>query len=547
MGKLAYAVTTVIGGLLLSCSGVKTTDAIKMNSLGFGADAVKKASVIKNKSVPFQVKRTSDKSVVYEGVLSEPVFQEDVSETVCVADFSEMKDTGDFYIEIDGIGKSNVFEVSNTVYDSLYVAAMRAFYLWRCGMSVECDFCGEHYSTEACHLDDGRLDYVGVPGGRRDGTGGWHDAGDYGKYTVNAGITLGTLFYAWEHFGDKLNRFDLDIPETSDMPYFLQELKWETDFILKMQYSDGTGRVSHKLTRIEFSGLVMPSDDDGTRYFSDWSTASVADFIAIMSMASRCFKPYDAEYSAKCLDAARVSYDFLITEPREKTFEQGDFKTGGYITEGDDCRIWAAAEMWETTGEERFLDDLERLIVNGNVYADVVWDWTDVENLGLYTYVLSEREGRDFDLFNDIKNSIIKSADSIVENINTDVYGRSIGNVYSWGSNGTVARVSLNLQVANKISPNEKYDDACQAVVDHLLGRNYYGRSYVTGFGINPPMNPHDRRSMADSIVAPWPGYIVGGGHTATDWVDDASSYSHNEIAINWQAGLVYALAAVLY
>jgi len=61
--------------------------------------------------------------------------------------------------------------------------------------------------------------------------------------------------------------------------------------------------------------------------------------------------------------------------------------------------------------------------------------------------------------------------------------------------------------------------------------------------GIEPPMHPHDRRSGADDVEAPWPGYIVGGGHEATDWVDIQESYSHNEVAINWQAALVYALA----
>ena len=56
-------------------------------------------------------------------------------------------------------------------------------------------------------------------------------------------------------------------------------------------------------------------------------------------------------------------------------------------------------------------------------------------------------------------------------------------------------------------------------------------------------MHPHDRRSGADGIEAPWPGYIVGGGHSATDWIDEQESYSHNEVAINWQAGAVFALA----
>jgi endoglucanase len=56
-------------------------------------------------------------------------------------------------------------------------------------------------------------------------------------------------------------------------------------------------------------------------------------------------------------------------------------------------------------------------------------------------------------------------------------------------------------------------------------------------------MNPHDRRSGGDSLTNPWPGYLVGGGQKVTDWVDDQESYQTNEIAINWNGALIYALA----
>jgi len=102
----------------------------------------------------------------------------------------------------------------------------------------------------------------------------------------------------------------------------------------------------------------------------------------------------------------------------------------------------------------------------------------------------------------------------------------------------------LNLQVANRLSPNPEYVNASLDAVAHLFGRNYYNRSYVTGLGREPAMHPHDRRSGADGIDAPWPGYVVGGGQSATGWHDDQEDYRTNEIAINWQAGLVYALAA---
>jgi endoglucanase len=83
--------------------------------------------------------------------------------------------------------------------------------------------------------------------------------------------------------------------------------------------------------------------------------------------------------------------------------------------------------------------------------------------------------------------------------------------------------------------------------INHLLGRNPYGRSYVTGLGHRPPLFPHDRRSAGDNVVAPWPGYLVGGPWPgAGNWRDDQNDYRTNEIAINWNGALIYALAAFI-
>jgi len=519
---------------------------VMINSLGYQPASVKVATITAPCSKVLVKAADGDQTLLVAEVIG-PFSQTDVGQKVWKADFSALQEPGKYYIDIDGVGRSQVVEIGQSVYRFAYTTSMRAFYLWRCGMAVEGHFNGNHYATKACHLEDGWLDYVGQPGERRDGTGGWHDAGDHGKYTVNAGVTLGLLFYAWDHFGDKLKKVDLEIPETTPgMPDFLQELKWETDYILKMQYADGSGKVSHKLTRVNFEGFIMPQHDGGKRYFTDWSSDAVAEFVAMMAMGARYFQPYDAAYAKKCLDAAKVSFQFLLDNPEQKRFQQGVFKTGGYQSGDKDDRLWAAAEMWETTGDAKALAELEKQIRQVGARCDFDWDWSDVANLGMFTYALSKREGRDTELLKAVKANIISTADSIVLKGNSDVYGRPLGGRYYWGCNGTVARQALNVQVANKLSPDLKYLVANQQIVDHLFGRNYYGRSYVTGLGANPPMNPHDRRSGADGITDPWPGYLVGGGHKATDWVDKQESYSHNEIAINWQAALVYALAPFL-
>ncbi len=519
------------------------TYPIHLNSIGFLPEH-QKTAVIPHPSETFKVINAKTGKEVFSGETSGPKFQKDVDQNVWTADFSAVKKPGTYYLEVPGVGKSTEFEIAKDVYNFAAKTAMRAFYLWRCGTAVQGEFKDDVFQYEACHLNDAYEDYIGNPGSKRDGTGGWHDAGDHGKYVVNAGVTLGVMFYAWDHFQENLEELDFELPETAPgFPEFLKELKWETDWLLKMQYPDGSGKVSHKLTRTNFSGFIMPHEDDAKRYFTEWSSAATADFVAIMAMAARYFKPYDAEYAQKCLDAAWVSYRFLQENPEYKRFEQGDFQTGGYQTNDVDDRLWAAAEMWETTGSSECLADFEKRAAEMNFEVDENWDWSDVSNLGMFTYTLSERNGKDKNTEAVIHKNIVANADKLVSKAAEDVYDRPLAGRYYWGCNGTVARQVVNLQVANKLKPKQAYIETALDAIDHIFGNNYYNRSYVTGLGLNPPMRPHDRRSGADDVKAPWPGYIVGGGHSATDWVDKEESYSHNEVAINWQAALVYALA----
>jgi endoglucanase len=516
---------------------------IRLDSLGYLPAANKQATIISQCS-DFTVKAGGNRKAVYYGKTSGPFYQQDVNQTVWIAYFSKVNKPGKYYLDISGVGRSYDFEIGDKVYNFAFYTAMRAFYLWRCGTAVEGEFNGNRFAHTVCHTDDAWQDYIGEPNSRRDGTGGWHDAGDYNKYVVNAGVTVGVLFLAWDHFQDNLKNLSLDIPDTAPgYPDFLKEIKWEIDWLLKMQYPDGSGKVSHKLSALNFCGFIMPEDEKNKRYYTGWSSAATADFVAMMAMAARYFKPYDPNYAQKCLDAAIVSYEFLRNNPENKMSERGPFRTGGYPTMDYDDRLWAAAEMWQTTGEVQYRRDFEWRAGSQDDKISYYWDWGDVKNLGMFTYLLSNREGKRDSIVDDIRRDLLTTADSLVVRAKKDVYGRCLGGEYRWGCNGTVARETLTLMVANKVSPNPDYVNTALDVIGHLFGRNYYGRSYVTGLGHLPPMNPHDRRSGADKIREPWPGYIVGGGHSARDWRDIQQSASTNEICINWQAPLVYALA----
>jgi endoglucanase len=120
------------------------------------------------------------------------------------------------------------------------------------------------------------------------------------------------------------------------------------------------------------------------------------------------------------------------------------------------------------------------------------------------------------------------------------------------------------LYQAWKIAPQPELQQAMQGLLDYVLGRNPLQLSYVTGFGQHSPLNIHHRPSAADAVQAPVPGWLVGGAQPgkqdkcsyygtlpaagtqpATTYLDDWCSYATNEVAINWNAPLVYVTAAL--
>ncbi|HMA95608.1 MAG TPA: glycoside hydrolase family 9 protein, partial [Polyangiaceae bacterium] len=154
-----------------------------------------------------------------------------------------------------------------------------------------------------------------------------------------------------------------------------------------------------------------------------------------------------------------------------------------------------------------------------------------------------ERPGKDSVVAASLRTKLLQQADTLVANRNAHGYGRALPKYY-WGSNGSVARACMLLQVANRLQSDVHYLDTCADQIAHLYGRNTYNRSYVTGEGKDPPLHPHHRPSAADGVERPFPGLLVGGSSTdAKGWEDVEENYEVNEVAVNWNAALAFALA----
>jgi endoglucanase len=289
----------------------------------------------------------------------------------------------------------------------------------------------------------------------------------------------------------------------------------------------------------------------------------------MMAGAARHFRPYDPQYADRCLAAAKKGYAYLATHPDYQRPSQAGFSTVGYDSSDWGARLWAAAEIWETTGDAAALADFESRAqspeptrqrwrrnraddgeppqTRSQYEVDENWDWGNPKNLGLIVYLESTRPGRDPALVAKVRAGLLATADRIVDVAKAHGYARPLGNRYFWGCNGTVARQVVVLESARRQDAKPEYRNTALDALNHLFGRNVDGRSYVTGLGDRPPMHPHDRRAGAENVDAPWPGYLVGGPNpTAVDWRDDQDDYRTNEIAINWNGALIYALAAML-
>jgi endoglucanase len=523
--------------------------SVQLNAVGYQPRAPKLANspqeidgfLIRDVKTNHEVLRGKASRIAYSSA-TQPLYE---------IDFSAISAAGTYRIEIPN-QRSVEFRVATDVCNWPFYCATRALYLSRCGTRVSTVIGDDRFEHDPCHMKDGYADFTGGPAGKqRDGVGGWHDAGDYNKYTVNAAFSLGLLLTAWEHFEPTLRGLKLDIPESSNKtPDVLDEARWELTWLLKMQAGDGS--VYHKVSTRKFGGFVTPEKDNEPRYFSPWSSAATAAFVAVTAQSARVFREFDPKLSARCLTAAQESYRFLQAHPEDHRPDLSAFEIGPYVAPDPDDRLWAAAEIWETTGDPGTLQDCEaRLTVSKTntgpafVTVDSDWDWSNVRNLGAFTYLRSKRPGRNAAIVARVREDTLRIADSIVDSAAQHPYRRPLGNKYYWGCNGTVARQAINLNVAYERTNDLRYRDTMLDALNHLFGRNPYGRSYVTGLGHKPPLFPHDRRSGADNVENPWPGYLVGGPWPGPmDWIDKQDSYQTNEIAINWNTSLIYALAA---
>ena len=538
---------------------------IRMNQVGFAPNQEKTATITLSDerlavSEVFVLNENGD--TVWTGNPS-PVTLNPISGKPCqIVDFSVLNEAGKYTLSIlrDNVITSLQFTITDRPYKELTRAALRAFYHQRASMATEEPY-AEGYARPAGHPDDRVLVHASAATAERpEGTvisspGGWYDAGDYNKYIVNSGFTMGVWLMSYELNKSYFDTLKLNIPEKG-MPDMLSEALYNLRWMITMQDLDGG--VYHKLTTPDFEKFIRPDQCEKPRYVVLKTTAATLDFAASMALAARVYQPYDPAFSKQAKEAALRAFTWAQANPAiyyDQPKMNEEFKpeitTGAYDDfDVNDEFYWAATELYLLTGEKQYM----QYAINYHPadYQPAVWG--NVAELAALEWMVRSKNA----------DALVDYLQPFIDEEETSVFCSPYGNRESdffWGCNseGCCWR-GIECLYAYRLTGNEIYRINAERCLNYILGQNATGYCYVTGFGTNPTSHPHHRLSYSHS-KGTLPGFLAGGPNPAkqdaiTDgvvypenvpadesYLDEQPSYASNEVTINWNVTL-FALSA---
>ncbi|MBD5140662.1 MAG: glycoside hydrolase [Ruminococcus sp.] len=488
----------------------------------------------------------------YEGKAELFGYDKNSGDTVYRGDFTDFAEKGTYRV-ISGNERSAEFSIAENVYDKVFGDVLKAFYYLRCGCGLEEKYAGV-YRHGKCHTlpallyDDKKTEL--------DVSGGWHDAGDYGRYVTVGACAAAHLLYAYKMFPSAFENRRLNIPE-SGMPDILSECRHELEWLMKMQREDGG--VYHKVTTERHAPFVMPEDDNGQLYVFAVSSSATADCGAVCALASGVYEKYDKNFSERLRITAEKACLWLENNPDFVGFKNPDgCNTGGY-GERDDYsnRFWLYSEMYALTGDKKYHDKIKKSLENN--FPLTAMGYTEMGGLGALAYLLCKYETDDI-LANRFLDNFRREAERLKNIADKCGYGCAMEEKdFYWGSNMLVMARGMIFAVSDHFDKKSAYKNYAAAQLDYLLGVNPTGYSYVTGNGEFRCNYPHLRPAHADGIEECIPGMISGGPNRFPSeaeakllfpegtppmkcYADNVDFYSLNEITIYWNSPAAFVL-----
>jgi len=407
-------------------------------------------------------------------------------EQVWEMDLSNVPNGGPYRVHVPGIGVSAPFRIGQEGVKELYYHTSRAFFHQRCGHALGAPH--TWIEREACHLhvyESGFM--VGNPlyaprpdEPVREFIGGYHDAGDDDCFTYHLRATAQWLA-AYEQYPGRFKDKDLNIPKSGNgIPDLLDEAWWALEFYLNAQQSDG--------------GIPLGRGNDQD-YIREWERKhksrptfgifppthnSSMEFAATAAHLARLLKPHNPDRADALLQSAERAYAWARAQ--ENAPEDVNNKL---------FEAWAAGELFETTGKEEYHTHFLAM-TEAEAFKRAHWRMSQYVLIFYWAYARSDRPEINKDVQASLRQDIIRRADNVVKNTSETAYrmGHNGKTGLGWGNGhggGHYADVCLR---AFWLTRNPAYLDTASLNADFQLGANPLSKTFVTGMGSRPPVQP---------------------------------------------------------
>ena len=392
-----------------------------------------------------------------------------------------------------------------------------------------------------CHTYDSHVTYNGKT---VDVSGGYHDAGDHVKFGLPQGYTATVLALGYYEFADAYDELGQTAHFNTIMDYFCDYFtrctiyQEGTDTVEAFCYQVGDGDSDHaKWEAPEGQTIGRPAFFATT---SNPATDEVSVAVAALALqAANYQKQGGAEALAKSkayLKTAEDLFDFAKNCSNKQVATQGAapfYSSGNW--EDDYCT--AAAALYAATGNESYKQQRDAYYGKLNTGWCLTWD-----NTWPVAAVLKE----DYTAVSAFASYGSKNTKQGFKMIN------------GWGSaryNASAQFMGLIYDQANqKLSMTDgNYSSWATGQMKYLLGNNKAKRCFVVGYNENAAKYPHHRAASRSNDAGQVRedhytllGALVGGPSDEYDtYADNQADYNCNEVALDYNAGLVGAAAGL--
>jgi hypothetical protein len=560
--KFLPLLTFIFFSATLFAAPTITTEFIKIDQFGYRSRD-QKIAIIANPVngfndtthfIPgstYQVRRWSDDAIVFSGRITKwngGAIHAQSGDNVWWFNFSSLRTAGDYYIyDVTNATGSYRFIIGNCVYAEVMKAALRTFYYQRCGIAKAGPYAGAGWTDGKCHAGtqqdlDCRLYSNPITSTSKDLSGGWHDAGDYNKYVNFTWETLTNLLLAYEQnpsvFDDNNN-----IPESGNgVPDILDEIKYELDWLLKMQQTDGS-----VLSIVGGGSASPPSADNQHRLYGPANTSAALTTASVFALASLQYKSLGimamTTYSSTLKSAAIKAWDWANANPNILFHNTGVIGAGEQET--DDYgrlsrKVAAACYLFACTNNTTYKTFFD---ANYNQVHLMLWSFAypfeEAQQDALLYY--TKLTGATVTVKNAIINSYVSSMTTFDENLpgflnKVDAYRAYLQDQnYTWGSNQWKCDqgiMFINMNAYKLDTTNKKnYTNAASGYLHYLHGVNPLTHVYLSNMSSYGAENSvaefyhswfHDGSALWDrvgvSTYGPAPGFVPGGANPSYNW-----------------------------